>query len=187
MRDNEPPSTASSSQKDSQTLKRDYSDTSSINPRNLKSNLQTPSISSRPSEDPPELTSTPGYRAAEAYIRPSPIVTVGTILSTGFNLKTCVFELSLDADKATADDTPTEIFLPEFHFPKDRCVVEVSGGKWSISTDEESGGLFQKMRWWHQPGEQFIKVKGVPSRQIMGEDEDGYLEQCQQGNNCSLM
>lgn len=111
-------------------------------------------------------------------------------MRTGFDLRNCVFELNLEADKATAEDKPTEVFLPEFHFPKDRCVIEVSGGKWSISTDEEDGGLIQKLRWWHQEGEQFIKVKGIPpSENIIGrEEEDGYLDQCaQQGSNCSIM
>ena len=96
--------------------------------------------------------------------------------------------MALNAPKAASEDWPTEIFLPEFHFPKDKCEIEVSSGKWTISTDEEDGGMIQKLRWWHVEGEHQIKVSGVPRRQntLGKEDEDGYLDQCQQ-SKCNTM
>lgn len=171
------------------STKKDFSDESAINPGNLKANLKTPSISSEATNTPAELTNAPGFRAAEAYVRPSPLATVGKILNSGFDLRNCVFTLRLHAHKAGSEETPTEIFLPEFHFPKDKCDVEVSGGKWTISTDDEDGGMIQKLRWWHMEGEQFIKVKGVQRRQNMRlgkEEEEGYLDQCQQ-TKCTVM
>jgi hypothetical protein len=103
--------------------------------------------------------------------------------------------MRLAADRATAEDSPTEVFLPEFHFPSDMCVVEVSGGKWSIGNYDEDGGLAQKLKWWHNEGGQWLRVTGVrnslqgagPSG---GEEELGYLSQCQQaiyGPKCSVM
>ena len=156
---------------------------------NLKSSLKTPSIASQPSSIPPELTNAPGFRAAEAYVRPSPIATVGNILFYGFDLRNCIFTFRLLAHESGSEDKPTEIFLPEFHFPKDKCEVEVTSGKWSISTDDTDGGMIQKLRWWHVEGEHQIKVIGVPQRQNMTlgkEEEDGYLDQCQQ-SKCTVM
>lgn len=165
-----------------------------VNSRNLKENLKTPSISSVPSTRTPELTSAPGFRAAEAYVRPSPLATAGKLLESGFDLRNCVFTFRLLADKSTGEDRPTEIFLPEFHFPKDKCEVEVSGGKWSIGNYEEDGGIMQKLKWWHNEGEQWIKVTGVrnslQNTMAGGEEELGYLNQCQQttyGYGCSVM
>lgn len=169
--------------------KKEFSDESTVNPGNLKSKLKTPSISSKQTDGPPELTNSPGFRAAEAYVRPSPIATVGKILNYGFDLRNCVFTFRLHASVAGSEDTPTEVFLPEFHFPKDRCEVEVSAGKWTIGTDDEDGGMIQRLRWWHAEGEHFIKVTGVQRRQNMSlgkEEEEGYLDQCQQ-SKCSVM
>lgn len=182
-------STISLDQKAGPSTKKGYSDESTINPGNLNAKLKTPSISSQQTDIPPELTNAPGFRAAEAYVRPSPIATVGKILNYGFDLRNCVFTFRLQANKACSEETPTEIFLPEFHFPKDKCEVEVSAGKWSIRTDDVDGGIIQRLRWWHVEGNHWIKVQGVQGRQNMisgKEEEEGYLDQCQQ-SKCSAM
>lgn len=182
-------STVSLVQTTGPSTKKEFSDESTVTPGNLKVNLKTPSISSHPSDVPPELTNAPGFRAAEAYVRPSPIVTVGKVLNSGFDLRNCVFTFGLLAHEAASEDKPTEIFLPEFHFPKDQCTIEVSGGKWAISTDDEDGGMIQKLRWWHKEGEQKMTVTGVMRRQNMAlgkEEEEGYMDQCQQ-SKCALM
>jgi hypothetical protein len=160
-----------------------------VTPGNLKATLKTPSISSEAPSKPPELTNAPGFRAAEAYVRPSPIATVGRLLQSGFDLKSAVFTLRLQAPEATTEDNPTEIFLPEFHFPKDLSDIRVSGGKWSISSDDSNQGLIQILRWWHSEGEHDIKVTGIQSRQnapLGSEEEDGYMDQCQQ-SKCLVM
>lgn len=169
--------------------KKDFSDESTVHPGNIKDKLKTPSISSKTTDGPPELTSNPGFRAAEAYVRPSPISTAGKIVNYGFDLRNCVFTMTLRAQKPTTEEEPTEVFLPEFHFPSDKCSVEVSGGKWKISTDDADGGMIQRLRWWHVEGEQKLKVTGVQRRQNMSlgkEEEEGYLDQCQQ-SKCSVM
>lgn len=169
--------------------KKETSDESTINPGNLKASLKTPSISSKQADGPPELTNSPGFRAAEAYVRPSPIATAGNVHSHGFDLRNCVFNVRLFAPKAGHEDHPTEIFLPEFHFPKDKCEVEVSSGKWTISTDDADGGMIQRLKWWHVEGDHTLKVTGVQRRQNMSlgkEEEEGYLDQCQK-SKCSVM
>lgn len=156
---------------------------------NLKKSLSTPSISSQPSNSPAELTNSSGYRAAEAFIRPSPISTFGTLTSYGFNLRNVTFALALECDSPTTEDTPTEIFLPEFHFPRDRTEVKVSGGKWTISFDGVDDAKIQKLRWWHGEGSQKMTVKGVtrgPGLSSVNDDENGYYEQCQP-NKCTAM
>jgi hypothetical protein len=181
-------STSSLIPKAGSNTKKESFDESGVNPGNLKDKLRTPSISSKMT-DAPELTNAPGFRAAEAYVRPAPIETVGKIINYGFDLRNCIFTLRLQAPKAGSEDQPTEIFLPEFHFPKDKCEVEVSSGKWTISTDDEDGGLIQKLRWWHVEGEHSIQVTGVRRSQntMLGrEDEEGYLDQCQP-SKCNVM
>lgn len=167
---------------------RENLDKSAVTPENLKAKLRTPSIMSRMT-DAPELTNAPGYRAAEAYVRPSPLAVAGTILSYGFDLRNCTFTLKLLVHESGPDAQTTDIALPEFHFPKDGCEVEVTSGKWMIGADDTGGGLIQRLRWWHLEGEQIIKITGVRKRQAMmlGLDEDeSYLEQCQE-NKCSIM
>jgi hypothetical protein len=176
-------------QKAGPATKKEFSDQSTINPGNLKDKLKTPSISSQATDKPPELTNAPGFRAAEAYVRPSPIATVGSIINYGFDLRNCIFNFKIQAHESTSEEKPTEIFLPEFHFPKDKCKVEVSSGKWTISIDDTDGGMIQRLRWWHVEGEHTIKVTGVMRRQNMAlgkEEEEGYLDQCQQ-SKCSVM
>ncbi|KAK5995686.1 Glucosylceramidase [Cladobotryum mycophilum] len=174
------------------TTNKDAGDYGSITPGNLQSTLTNPSISSAPSVKDPELTNAPGYRAAEAFIRPTPTVVAGNLLSSGFDLRNCTFHLKVSAATAAADDTPTIVFLPEFHFPKDQFEVTVSAGKWEVSSDEEEGPLLQWLRWWHPEGEQTLTVKGLVRKHNVPEgtaEEAGYLEQCQRGYgwNCNIM
>jgi hypothetical protein len=160
---------------------------SPINPTTLKRTLSTPSISTVRSATPAELANTPGMRAAEAYVRPSPIATNGSLASHGFDLRTATFTVTLSCDAAAGEDSPTEMFLPEYHFPAAASEVEVSSGKWAISVDDVDGGLIQVLRWWHGAGEQKVTVRGV--RHKLGgvaDEEPGYLDQCQQ-SRCVAM
>ncbi|KAI0016567.1 glycoside hydrolase family 5 protein [Xylariomycetidae sp. FL0641] len=170
-------------------------DETSVTPDNLKQTLTTPSISSTPSSPDPELTNAPGYRAAEAYVRPAPIITNGAIMSYGFDLKTCQFTLELLGATTPSQDGPTTVFLPDYHFPKEQCTVVASSGKWEISTDDDERTWIQKFRWWHGNGRQSLKVTGVVRPHIASfgtAEESGYLEQCQQAygvdlKSCSMM
>lgn len=98
--------------------------------------------------------------------------------------------MSLTAEAASPQDTPTEIYLPEFHFPEDQSVVSVSSGEYKIEFEEVNSVKVQRLRWWHSEGEQDIKVKGVKRK--LGElyngtaEDVGYIEQCQQGG-CVVM
>ncbi|KAJ4293028.1 hypothetical protein N0V88_005692 [Collariella sp. IMI 366227] len=115
-------------------------------------NLGGPSLPRKELDDDdsqPELSASPGYRAAEAYVRAAPIAAAGVITNYVFDLRQCLFTMTVKAPKAAGPDAPTVVFLPEYHFPKDECVVEVSSGKWEISGDEEETVLVQKLRWWH--------------------------------------
>ncbi|KAL9000794.1 MAG: hypothetical protein Q9169_000548 [Polycauliona sp. 2 TL-2023] len=166
--------------------------TTSSDDRNLKENLSTTSMSSlQRSNTPANLSSNPGYRAAEAYVRPSPIATVGNVISYGFDLRNCTFTLVLDCTEAATKEVSTEVFLPEYHFPKDNISVEVSSGNWTVGVDDtDGGGLIQVMKWQHEKGPQSLTVKGVKTRQSTsrGEEENapGYLEQCWQ-SGCNIM
>ncbi|KAJ5118739.1 glycosyl hydrolase [Penicillium atrosanguineum] len=156
---------------------------SQVEPRNLKRALVSPSMSSD-SAPPPK-----GYRAAQAYIRPSPIYVNGNLESHVFDLQNCTFTMSLTANMATATDTPTEIYLPDFHFPETSTAVAVSGGKWEIECQEIQSIKVQRLRWWHAEGEQDIKIEGAkrqPGEFTNTSDDVTYLEQCQRGQ-CIIM
>lgn len=174
--------------------RQEVEDETAVIPGNLKQTLTNPSISSEPSSLKPELTNAPGYRAAEAYVRPAPIYTNGFITDYVFDLKKCEFTLNLEATKLPSKELPTVIFLPDYHFPQEQCTVMVSGGKWEISTDDEERALVQKLRWWHSDGPQSLKITGLvrPRNALAGSAEEaGYLEQCQQYGlslrDCSVM
>jgi hypothetical protein len=137
-----------------------------------------------------------GYRAAEAYVRPVPVAIHGTIESYGFDLKNCIFSLELTAPSSTPADYPTEIFIPEFHFPHNngQVHVEISGGKWEIRIVEDVEGARQQvLRWWHGEGEQKLKITGVRRKrgQIADSDsagEESYLQAYwEMGKNCTVM
>lgn len=155
-------------------------DDSSVTPANIKRTLTNPSISSESTQRQPELTNSPGYRAAEAYVRPAPIATAGTVKKYGFDLRSCQFNVTIQAPEGAKPDTPTVVFLPDYHFPKDACQVEVSTGKWEIRSDEEETTPLQKLRWWHGEGEQTLRVTGVVKQVNGGSGEGaevGYYDQ----------
>ncbi|KAK4250046.1 glycoside hydrolase [Corynascus novoguineensis] len=171
--------------------RKELDDDESVTPANLRRSITNPSISSEATSRQPELTSSPGYRAAEAYVRPAPIATAGVITNYGFDLRQCIFTLTIKAPRVGDADAPTVVFLPEYHFSKDECSVEVSSGKWEISSDEEETVLIQRLRWWHGEGEQTLRVSGVVKKHNIGEgaEASGYYEQCNQGawSNCTAM
>lgn len=163
--------------------------TLSVTPANIKTTLKSPSISSEQTKTLGELSTKPGFRAAEAYVRPSPIATNGDVLKHGFDLRNCIFTMSLQASKPVAEDYPTEIYLPEYHFAHNSMTVEVSNGRWTVDIDEIDGGTMQILRWWHGVGEQIITIKGDKRRQGMdtgSNEEVGYLEQYRR-SLCSVM
>ncbi|KAI9800228.1 MAG: hypothetical protein M1825_004212 [Sarcosagium campestre] len=161
-----------------------------VTPEMLKSTLKTPSITSDTAPTPAYLSNKGGFRAAEAYVRPTPLATAGSIQEFGFDLRRCIFNLSLIAATSPQDAAPTEIFLPEFHFPEAQTTVEVSGGKWSISIDEEGAGTIRKLRWWHGEGAQSLKIQGAMRRPGIAigkeEEEESFVGKCRQ-SACIIM
>ena len=101
-----------------------------------------------------------GLRAAEAFVRPTPVYTDGDLLEFGFDLKQCIFSLKLRSDSSSKQDAPTEIFLPDYHFPPDLTEVEVSHGKWMLKTKNTQLGAYHILEWWHPEGEHDLKVTG---------------------------
>jgi hypothetical protein len=144
-------------------------------------NLKVPAMKVAPTASQASISNTAGLRAAEAYVRPSPHCTNGSVLKYGFDLRNCVFTFTLEAEAPTQDNAPTEIFLPDYHFPPANTNVDVSGGKWRIDEDSVDGETVQMLRWWHGAGEQKMTVKGVKRKmqEVLEPDDDiGYLEQC---------
>jgi hypothetical protein len=190
--DLQPSSTPTLSRTNSSSTRKNADDEIRVTPANLRRTITNASISSEALRSP-ELTHAPGYRAAEAVVRPAPVVVAGRILNYGFDLKKCDFVLKLEAPSPAAEAYPTIIFLPEYHFPKDTAVVEVTSGKWEISMSDEEGPLIQRVKWWHVGGEQLITIRGLIRKHQLADgslqEEAGYYDQCNQGaaNNCSLM
>jgi len=116
-----------------------------------------PTTSSEMTLDPTKkpFITVAGNRAAPAFVRPAPIRIAGVIIKYGFDLAQVTFELTLEATESTKGNAPTEIFVPPLHFPKDQMSVTVSGGKWEYNEPERT------LKWWHNEGEQNIKIIGV--------------------------
>ena len=150
-----------------------------IEPANLKRALSHSTMSTDRASLLDEVQAT---RAAEAFVRPAPVHTAGTVLEYGFDLSNVTFTLKLMADKATDPETPTEMFMPPFHFPEEETEVKVSGGKWEYDAERSV------LRWWHNEGEQDIKVVGIGRRKIWGGDDEGYVETMTRNyGNCLIM
>lgn len=150
-------------------------ETLNVDPANLGKSLSVDRMSSKSASGDVR-----GLRAAEAFIRPTPIATHGDVTGYGFDLKKATFQLSLSAPSSTPDDGPTVVYLPKFHFPSQ--TVEISGGKWSIASEEHKGAVQQILKWWHAEGEQTMTVQGVVRQQggpLSTEEDEGYLKQCQ--------
>lgn len=134
--------------------------------------LPTPSSPNASKPTPPSNPAKAlGLRAAEASVRPSPIFTSGTIHARAFDLANATFTLTIADAVATSDDEPpTEVFLPEIHFPSEQVQVEVSSGQWRIVEEESGGGevgasaRVQVLKWWHGEGEQEVVVRGMKRR-----------------------
>ena len=163
-------------------------ETQRIGPENLKNALPPPSITSEYTQSNADKL---GFRAGEAFIRPSPIYTHGLVSKYLFDLRNCMFTLSLvGKERPVGDETATEIYLPEFHFPDTQTVVSVSSGEWSIDYTEINSIKVQRLRWWHMEGDQDIKIQGVKRKpgdvSAVSGDDLTYLEQCQTGG-CEVM
>lgn len=97
--------------------------------------------------------------------------------------------MSLVGNKGTTD-TPTEIFLPDFHFPETDTEVSVSSGDWSIDYVEVKHVRVQRLQWWHSEGNQDVKIQGLKRKggalAAPSAEDLSYLEQCQKGE-CTVM
>ena len=165
------------------------SETLKVSPDNLKKTLSSDNMSMQSSLVQDKDGDVKGLRAAEAFVRPTPIAVHGDISSFGFDLRNCTFRLSLSAASSTREEAPTVAYLPDFHFPSGQTSVEASGGKWTVSSEEQNGATVQLLRWWHAEGDQTMTVKGVVRKQGAGlgtEEDEGYLQQCQR-QACSVM
>jgi hypothetical protein len=91
-----------------------------------KWNAQDFSIWSRDQQsDPGDINS--GGRALGAILRPYPQRTAGQALSLSFDRRSRSFEFVFRSDPLVT--APTEIYLPEFQYPRG-CIVEVSDGSY---------------------------------------------------------
>jgi hypothetical protein len=78
-------------------------------------------------KDPNDINS--GGRTLSEVVRPYPVATSGTPLSIEFDSKSKVFRYKYKADKAISADT--EIFLPNYQYPKGAAVT-VDGGTYKL-------------------------------------------------------
>jgi hypothetical protein len=93
-------------------------------------------------------------RAREAFDRPFPLLIRGRATERRFDIARKKFTLRIEAasERDTDDDSaPTEIYVPDFHFPMLELAINVSSGKCAI--DEDSSTLL----WWHDDGVQQIE------------------------------
>lgn len=85
-----------------------------------------------------------GSRAFEAFVRPSPIVVAGIPKAYGFDMRSCSFSLSMiPLEEVPAENSPTEIFLPEYFFQDCEPEISVSSGRWIMYRPG------QVLLWWH--------------------------------------
>ncbi|KAK9478127.1 glycoside hydrolase superfamily [Lipomyces japonicus] len=106
-----------------------------------------------------DVTDTVGARAVEAFARAFPLVTVGIPQSYSFDIKTATFKLELYGDGGSDDSLPTEIFVPDFHYPNGDVQIAITSGRWELDRSR------QVLYWWHEPGKQQIEIVGIRGEQ----------------------
>lgn len=173
---------------------------SSISRSNTSTSLDSPvdsetsSIASKTSKSMRRLVNkvddgeSGSFRAAQAYIRPTPISTHGDLQSSTFDLRGNEFKMTVRAKVPAAEDAPTEIFLPTYHFERGHFEVNASGGKTDLSVDDYNGAVIQRLRWWNQPGEHTLSVKASSRRAGMSlgkAEQEGVVDQCL--DKCAVM
>lgn len=79
-----------------------------------------------------------GGRALEAVVRPRPLALAGTATRFHFDLRTRRFELELELEPRV--QAPSELFVPELHYPQGARVV-VSAGRVELNR--------QRLTWHH--------------------------------------
>ena len=65
-------------------------------------------------KDPSDIDS--GGRALQAVVRPYPRAVAGELIKFSFDIKRRVFELEFRHDPAI--DKPTEVFIPDYQYPR---------------------------------------------------------------------
>ncbi|KAK9460607.1 glycoside hydrolase superfamily [Lipomyces oligophaga] len=120
------------------------------------------------------FTNEAGCRAIEAFVRPTPLATSGIPQEYGFDIKTAVFNLSLFADDCLSKNIPTEISIPDFHFPNGDMEIEITSGRW------EHDKPAQLIRWYHDEGLQKIKITGLrgPQRVAIVRSTGSWVSLC---------
>ncbi len=93
------------------SARRDVMGETIVTPTNLKRANQSVHLIGNNIRKQPELTASPGYRAAESFVRPAPIATAGSLASYGFDLRRCEFSLAIQAPRAAGAEAPTVVFL----------------------------------------------------------------------------
>jgi len=124
------------------------------------------------------------FRAAEAYIRPTPVYTHGDVVSFGFDLKTVEFKMSVSARSSATTESYTEIFLPTYHFEKGQFDVHIDDGRWDLDVDDCQGTITQRLRWWYPAGQHTISIKAA-ARRAGRISRESPMDQCM--DKCSLM
>lgn len=139
---------------------------------------QTTNVSSEGNSPPLDSA-----RAARAFIRPAPLSAHGSIVSYGFDLQHRRFSLDVLASRSAPAHAPTEVFLPELHFPDDAFDVTVSAGRFEIAREPiTSRGQRQMLRWWNDDGQQRCVVEVRKAAGVGEEEEDeGWWNRCREG------
>ncbi|KAK6505280.1 hypothetical protein TWF481_007189 [Arthrobotrys musiformis] len=148
-----------------------YHDSPRDTPNTIDSDSVKGALSNTPMSIERSLTSigtSTGTRAADAFIRPVPVKISGVTISYSFNLAQSSFSLTIDAN-ATTELSPSEVFIPLYHFPRDKLDVEISDGKWVYESET------QILKWWHSSGAQTLKATGV-KRFLQTFEDDTYFD-----------
>lgn len=97
----------------------------------------------RDSEDSDKQTYGDGTRAADAIIRPYPVLINGIVKEAVFDLKGRNFVLTINTNTSVKKTASSVIYVPSHHFPKNDMQISVSTGR----TNYKSNRFLQIIEW----------------------------------------
>ncbi|SCW02399.1 LAFE_0F05578g1_1 [Lachancea fermentati] len=107
-----------------------------------------------------------GIRALKGILRPYPVKIHGVFESADFDLSQRSYNLKIKGRPNNDESHASLLFLPKYHFPLGDVHIKASSGQFQYDPQQ------QVLKWFHEPGHQYITISNLGSEQLLGNGEE---------------